>query len=439
MRVFRIFLSLTLMFLLSVSTQLRSQSLDRIGAADSFVEALFRGDLKTVQSISSSTLLASLDTSKLHAVAKQVTGSLGSLTFKWLKGTQEANNHLATFWHTHFERDSVMLQVVVDASAKVAGVWIRAIQSPYKFPLPPYADTALYTEKKVFFGTNRFKLPGILTVPNGEGTFPIIVMVAGSGPNDRDETVKGNKPFRDIAHGLAMQGIATFRYDKRTRIYPDSMDLENDSVEEEVLIDAVEALNTMAARPECDKERMYLLGHSLGGQLAPEIASRSSLVRGVIMLAAPARDLVTVSIDQFEFFRSKADPSSTEEIQQLKDAIIQGKRVLSGVAAPKERFANVPASYYYKLNEYNQIETAKKLKVPMFFAQGDKDYQVTMKDWNLWQASLGDKKDITFKVYKDCYHLFIQTSEPMGRSNYDKEGHVTRELIDDIANWVKQH
>ena len=102
-----------------------------------------------------------------------------------------------------------------DAAGKIAGFSMRP--PPAAYVPPSYVDPSKFTEEEVSFGTAPWILPGTLAMPVGAGPFPAVILVHGSGPNDRDETLGPNKPFKDIALGLASRGIAVLRYEKRTR------------------------------------------------------------------------------------------------------------------------------------------------------------------------------------------------------------------------------
>ncbi len=118
---------------------------------------------------------------------------------------------------TKFEWQPLMIQVVWNEEGAVGG--FRILPAPAD-AFPSDEKPSLYPEEKVTVGVDPWTLPGTLTLPKtGTAPYPAVILVHGSGPNDRDETIGANKPFREIAEGLAAQGIAVLRYDKRTRVY----------------------------------------------------------------------------------------------------------------------------------------------------------------------------------------------------------------------------
>src|SRR5205814_1805761 len=150
-------------------------------------------------------------------------------------------------------------------------------------------------------------LPGTLLLPKGKGPFPVVVLVHGSGPSDRDETVGGTRVFRDFADGLADRGIASLRYEKRTKQHPTEF-ARTYTIDDETTDDAVAAVAFVRMQPGIDPKRVFLAGHSQGGMMAPRIAQRSPGLAGIALLAAPARQLQYLVLDQFTYL-SKNDPS----------------------------------------------------------------------------------------------------------------------------------
>ena len=97
----------------------------------------------------------------------------------------------------------------------------------------------------------------------------------------------------------------------------------------------------------------------------------------------------------------------------------------------------LPASYWIDLNTYNQVETAKKLKQRIFIAQGGYDIQVSTADYDLWNAALGKKKNVTLKLYPDLNHMLSPQKEKGTMQQYEVPASVSLTLVEDIANWIR--
>ncbi|MFA6945780.1 MAG: dienelactone hydrolase, partial [Pedobacter sp.] len=129
-----------------------------------------------------------------------------------------------------------------------------------------------YSETEISIKFAEGQMAGIFTSPKNTVNFPVVIMVHGSGPSDMDETVGPNKPFKDLAAGLAAKGIGSIRYVKRSMVYPRAFN-SSFTVKEEVTEDALTAIALAGTLPGVNKSQIYLLGHSLGGMLAPRIAA----------------------------------------------------------------------------------------------------------------------------------------------------------------------
>ena len=133
-------------------------------------------------------------------------------------------------------------------------------------------------EKDIVINSGKFQLPGTLSMPKDVvGNVPVVILVHGSGPHDRDETIGPLKPFRELAWGLAEQGIAVIRYDKRTYVYKGEAmtSVESFTYDDEGVDDAIAATELAKTLPGIDGNRVYVLGHRLGGTLVPGIAERA--------------------------------------------------------------------------------------------------------------------------------------------------------------------
>jgi len=130
---------------------------------------------------------------------------------------QEAGPYRIVFVTCRFEKTVLDAKVVYRKDGRITGLWFGPARPPVEYKAPAYADRSAFTEQEVTVGQGEWALPGTLSLPKGKGPFPALVLVHGSGPQDRDETVGANRPFRDLAWGLASRGVAVLRYEKRTR------------------------------------------------------------------------------------------------------------------------------------------------------------------------------------------------------------------------------
>ena len=331
----------------------------------------------------------------------------------------------------HFEAKNYNFRYIINHDGLVAGMF--PLPGGVAWQAPAYVKAGSFQEREVTIGDDEWKLPGTLTVPAGSGPFPGVVLVHGSGPNDRDETVGGVKVFRDLAQGLASQGIAVLRYEKRTKVYgPKMAGLHGYTIEEETVEDAARAAAALRAQKEIDPAKVFVLGHSLGGYAAPRIAEEDGKLAGLIILAGNSRPLEDEIVDQAEYVGVNAKDlegikAQAKRIKALEDA--------DGDAPP---LLGMPVSYLLDLKGYDPVTEAKKLTIRMLFLQGERDFQVPMKDFALWKTGLAGRKDVTFQSFPTLNHLFVTGEGKSTEAEYRKPGHVAPEVIDAIAKWVKQ-
>jgi hypothetical protein len=264
-----------------------------------------------------------------------------------------------------------------------------------------------------------------------------LVLVHGSGPHDQDETVGGNKPFRDLAWGLASRGIAVLRYEKRTKKYPQARPAADWTLEDEVIDDAVAAAELLRQHQDIDPQRVYVLGHSLGGTLAPYIARRDGKLAGIVVMAGSARSILDLLEEQTEYL-SKLNGEPSEKDRQDLDKL---KQQLAAIRAGKtqevtEPILGVPAAYWERLHKLDPTATAVTLQIPILILQGGRDYQVTTKDFALWQERLGSHKNVTCKLFDDLNHLFIAGQGFSKPAEYQQAGHVDAKVIEAIVRWT---
>ena len=340
-----------------------------------------------------------------------------------------------------FERAIIDVQFAFDPAGRISGLVFRPVSSAASaYALPSYANASAYTESEKTIGSAELPLPGTLTLPAGARSAPAVVLVHGSGPNDRDETVGGNKPFKDLATGLASRGIAVLRYEKRSRVHAGKMAGTAFTVQHEVIDDVLEAVKALRSEPGIDRARIFVLGHSLGAMLAPRIWMADPSIAGVIMLAGPARPLEDAIVAQTRYLVAADGTTSADEQRAIDDAEALARRVRalrSEDVKSDSLIIGAPASYWLDLRGYDQMAVATKVKAPMLIMQGGRDYQVTPEEFEKWKAALGARRDVTFRNYPLLNHLFIAGAGPSVPAEYQVAGHVAEEVIVDIAGWIQ--
>lgn len=376
-----------------------------------------------------------MGTEELTTLWAQITAQLGELRSVEAGAVVEQGEYHLADLPAEFANQTLVLRVVLTESLMVSGFFIRPSE-PAPYDVPTYVDESAFDEIELKVGSEPWVLPGVLTLPKGAGPFPALVLVHGSGPNDRDETIGGNRPFRDLAWGLASEGIAVLRYDKRTNVHGASLPSDI-GLDDEVIIDALEALDLARVQEGVEPERVFLLGHSLGGILAPRIGGRDGRVTGVLVLAAPARPFFEVLKGQLEYIGTlEPDPKSAARAQ-LDSLISTVAQVERGEVPDDQVVLGAPPPYWRELAGVNPVEDAKAVSVPFFVLQGGRDYQSTPEDLVVWEEALGERSNFSSKLYPDLSHLFMTGTGTATPEEYvSVVGHVAGEVISDIAEWI---
>ncbi|WP_372348348.1 alpha/beta hydrolase family protein [Streptomyces sp. KL116D] len=321
---------------------------------------------------------------------------------------------------------------------------------------PHYADLDRFTERTVLLdastspstGTSpspspspspgEVAVPGTLTLPVGCGPWPAVVLLSGGGPFDRDESSGPNKPLKDLAWGLASQGVAVLRFDKVTFAHPDRLPSDH-NMADEYLPHALAAVQLLRQQPEVAPDHIHLLGHSMGGKVAPRIAAADPSIAGLVMLAADTQPMHEAAVRVARYLAELAPGPSADEMVSL--LVSQAAAVADPDLGPDTPSTLLPfglsAPYWLDLRAYDPVATAARLRCPMLILQGGRDYQVTVADdLAAWQRALGDRSQVTISIHKDANHLFFSGSGRPTPAEYARPGHVAAAVVDEIAAWL---
>ncbi len=422
--------------------------------SDAMLRALFEGKTEVMLAEFSPEFAAEMGIDGLKAIPMQLTQSAGQA-----KRTGQATvvveqePYRTVIIPMEFEKGILNWKIVFSPEAegaKVVGLWVEPAEDAAEgaedgsggrtIPLAtsgaPYVDAASYRE----FPTQVDGLPAALTVPvtaTPENPVPVVVLVHGSGPNDMDETVGANRVFLDIAQGLATKGVAVLRYTKRTRIQPEIGNNPQLTVQEEAINDALIALKAVRESVGLDGTRTFILGHSLGAFVGPDIAKQDGQLAGLILLGAPTSLSPQTVIDQLDYIVANTTQEvPADQLAMMEDMKVEFRKIMDGTADPAKMYSGTYPAYWNDLSKRDPVAMAKDSTVPMFIGFGGRDYQVPVANAEGWKTGLEGRKDTRIRVFDDLNHLFITGKGISRPDEYGVPGFVSADVINEVADFI---
>jgi pimeloyl-ACP methyl ester carboxylesterase len=338
----------------------------------------------------------------------------------------------------------------------------RRPQMP-RAPFPYEAIEVAYENKPA-----NVKLAGTLTVPRGKGPFPAVLLITGSGPQDRDETLFGHKPFLVLADYLTRRGIAVLRVDDRG--VGGSTGKTMDSTSADFATDVLVGVAFLKSRPEIDVTKIGLMGHSEGAIIAPLVASQSKDIAFIVMLAGtalPGEDVLytqaaamlkVLGVDAetfarqktlqqriFAIVRSEKDNAAVDKkvraVLEETAAKVDKELTLLATAPIEGQLKMVVTPWFRHFLDYDPRPALRKVRCPVLALNGSKDVQVDAKIHLAGiEAALkeGGNADVTVQELPELNHLF-QTCKTGAVSEYGAiEETIAPAVLESIARWIQK-
>jgi uncharacterized protein len=437
---------------------------DSQAVAISLLEALKAKDKSKFRSLFLTPLSFLLTDYRVNSLFELTTFLLGPLQ-SWTPLETHRTTRLLTIYKTlaTFQRGEQALTLSIWGN-KATGVGIVNAMDVGLTPAwnaPSYIDESAVTEEEV--SVRPYYLwpatKGTINIPKRSSSdttstkkYPTVLLIPGSGPVDRDCTLGGTKCMKDLALGLATAGFVTLRMDKPMPVVAFKQVLiKTATVQDEYITPLCAALKYLSAREDVDEDRIFLLGHSLGGFVAPRLCKEAMgmrvKVKGIVYCAAASRPIYRAMAEQLEYldehFPRESREVAEKEVKSWKEVrrVIESGGPKTGEKDPTQELAvPLPLSYVKDLWENDPVEEAQALDVPMLFAQGQRDWQVGIEDFERWQDGLkGQKADekAEWKLYHNVGHTISPVDEKkFGTFQYSEPANVEKELIMDIIDFL---
>lgn len=412
---------------------------------DRFISLISEGNGKEAAKYVHSSVSGVLSPALLSQLWTALEGQNGKITNKAIAKHVENNTvHRNVTYTFKTELTRINITVRMNDNGLVDDLHIAAA-TPDVYQKPSYDDPSAYIEQDITVGQGDLALPGTLTLPKGEGPFPVVILVHGSGPSNRDAAIGGAKPFRDLAVGLASQGVAVLRYDKVT--YEHTYKVASQpkfTLKQESVDQVADAVDLLKKNSNIDPTAIFVAGHSQGGFAVPLIIAddKQHDLAGSILLAAPSSSFADVLIEQQDELVDRMERLGLDT-KIIKEQAAFYKNAAAIVKDPQysidhlpEAFPLQPAYWWFEQRDYVPAELAKTQNTPMLVIQGENDVQVSMNQFQTWKSALQGHSNVTYNSYPKVNHLLSSYDGLSIGQEYAESSNVSKAIIDDIANWV---
>jgi dienelactone hydrolase len=297
-----------------------------------------------------------------------------------------------------------------------------------------------FAETQVAFSKKPAELQGTLTLPlKRNGKVPGIVFVGGDEPQNRTVPAGTEQMFADLARGLAQAGIASLRYQQRPFEFSAPADPKQLPLDQQIANDALAALAYLGHLPEIDSSAIFVVGHHVGGTMAPYVAERFPRARGIVLMAAAAQP-VEEALAERKKATLQAEGLSSEEISEQLAAQNKIFADIRSGKTPSTRLVEGATSAYWRdrMNRDPGLK-ARNLQLPVLVLQGGFDKEISEADYDRLELLLRKKRGATpqFRWFPNLDHLFMPTATKPAQASLNHDRHVDGAVIQTVARWIK--
>ena len=413
----------------------------------SFFEAFISGDLTEAFELLSPQMQALGEDFFEHQL-QLLFMSMGSYQDFTIVSYLEAQGHHVFEIMVNHTMGRVYFNIVVSQAGQVNGLFV----TESVFVSPPVDESMGFVAEPIIVGAGTpWELEGILTMPETaaeESPVPAVVLVHGSGAHNMDSSVFDNRPFFDIASHLSANGVAVLRHNKRNLVYGEvfAQDLGSFTIWEESVEDAILSADILRNDPRVDSDRIFLVGLSQGGMIAPRIQEAGGDFAGFVLMGATPLSLAEVLVVQSMMAIEIA------EDDELSAALAANLAMLSRILALLDDMSEEDAramdlggmsAYYLRdISAPSFADLVEEIDLPMLILQGSHDFQVTVEmGYEAFREILGGRDNVEFILYQGLNHLFMTSiAENISDilEDYMITGQVDSRVLEDILRWISE-
>ncbi len=442
----KIILSVLIIFMIfnfsCAKEQVKSKSgREQLDIIDYFLTSFSDNDLEKSYSIFSTDIKAMLSYEDFSKIRKEVYDYCGEFQSYNISNIVEKGQYRSFIVDSFHEKGKVVYTITFKLEEYIIEGFFYKYGEIQSIENVPYVKENKFVEEKILVKSGDYNLKGLLSIPKqSKDSYPLVVLVQGSGAHSMNEVIGPNKIFKNIAQGLSSNGIAVLRYNKRSFQYGEDFKNKNYSIEELIVEDLINAVKLGVNDLRIDKNRIYVLGHSLGGYIAPyiesELAKIDINIAGIILAAGIIDNMADLVMYQQEFLVS-LDGGVSEEEQKYLDEV---ENVLDNIKSGKmdDSFNYIwPKDVWDFFNNYSQIEYLTNIAKSVLIIQGKNDWQVPYQMTKDAEAKLNKKANIEFNYYENINHLLMYYDKNSTGNEYYIAGYVDEEIINRIVEFIK--
>lgn len=369
-------------------------------------------------------VLAGDDAGRLAATWRGLTIQHGPFAGYEIVGRQVRADRSLRAVELRFESDSQRLSLVFDPYVRVVGLDFPTREPRRRDP----GEGRSFDHQLTREGDDGCPLGATITLPDGDDTVPGVVILHRSGPLDRDGSVGPNRPYRDLAAGLAARGVASIRYDKRSFVC--HLGKEEQSLDDVIVADAVAAVERLGRVERVSDVAVF--GHGIGGVAAPLVA-READVAGLILGATPTRPLSEVFF-RTERRKAEADGEVTREERQRLDYVGEKLNATADLGPDDDYYILGTATTFWRdLRGHDVVAAVRGRPEPVLALHPERGFVTTATDRRVWRDVLPPG---AVREYPDLDHLFMHVFEESLPEAYFFPDTLSTEVVDDVAAWV---